>query len=183
MSRIGNKPVTIPEKVELNISGNKISVKGPKGELFTEVVDDRIQFEIKENELIFSRSSESPDVRSLHGLYRSLVANDIQGVVEGYSKTLLLQGVGHRATLKGNNIEILCGFSHPVNFNKVEGISFEVPDQNTIIISGIDKALVGQVAANIRAIKPPEPYKGKGIRYKDEYVRRKAGKAAVTAGA
>lgn len=183
MSRIGNKPVAIPEKVELNISGNKISVKGPKGELFTEVIDDRVQFVIKENELIFSRSSDSPEVRSLHGLYRSLVANDIHGVIEGYSKTLLLQGVGHRASLKGNDIEILCGFSHPVIFNKVEGISFEVPDQNTIIVSGIDKALVGQVAANIRAIKPPEPYKGKGIRYKDEYVRRKAGKAAATAGA
>mgnify|MGYP006246959251 FL=1 len=114
---------------------------------------------------------------------RSLVAKNIEGVLEGYSKTLLLQGVGHRATLKGNDIEILCGFSHPVLFNQVEGIKYEVPDQNTIIVSGIDKALVGQVAANIRAIKPPEPYKGKGIRYKDEYVRRKAGKAAVTAGA
>ena len=183
MSRIGNKPVIIPEKVELNISENIISVKGPKGELSTEVVDARVKFEINENELIFSRTSESPDVKSLHGLYRSLVANDIHGVTEGYSKILILQGVGHRATLKGSDIEILCGFSHPVLFNKVEGISYEVPDQNTIIVSGIDKALVGQVSANIRAIKPPEPYKGKGIRYKDEYVRRKAGKAAVTAGA
>ena len=183
MSRIGNKSVIIPEKVELNISENIISVKGPKGELSTEVVDARVKFEINENELIFSRTSESPDVKSLHGLYRSLVANDIQGVTEGYSKILILQGVGHRATLKGSDIEILCGFSHPVLFNKVEGISYEVPDQNTIIVSGIDKALVGQVSANIRAIKPPEPYKGKGIRYKDEYVRRKAGKAAVTAGA
>ncbi len=147
------------------------------------VYHGRIKFEIKENELLFSRTSEAPEVRSLHGLYRSLVANNIEGVLEGYSKTLLLQGVGHRATLKGNDIEILCGFSHPVLFNQVEGIKYEVPDQNTIIVSGIDKALVGQVAANIRAIKPPEPYKGKGIRYKDEYVRRKAGKAAVTAGA
>ena len=160
MSRIGNKPVLIPEKIEMNLNGNSIIVKGPKGELTTEIVDERIKFEIKENELLFSRTSEAPEVRSLHGLYRSLVANNIEGVLEGYSKTLLLQGVGHRATLKGNDIEILCGFSHPVLFNQVEGIKYEV-----------------------RAIKPPEPYKGKGIRYKDEYVRRKAGKAAVTAGA
>ena len=178
MSRIGNKPVVIDDKVELKIEKNLIKVKGPKGELTTEIVDERIKFEVIENELVFSRSSDSPEVRSLHGLYRSLVANDIQGVLEGYSKTLVLQGVGHRASLKGNDIEILCGFSHPVVFEKVEGITFEVPDQNTIIVSGIDKALVGQVTANIRAIKPPEPYKGKGIRYKDEYVRRKAGKAA-----
>jgi len=178
MSRIGNKPVVIDDKVELKIENNLIKVKGPKGELSTEIVDERIKFEVIENELVFSRSSDSPEVRCLHGLYRSLVANDIQGVLEGYSKTLVLQGVGHRASLKGNNIEILCGFSHPVVFEKVEGITFEVPDQNTIVVSGIDKALVGQVTANIRAIKPPEPYKGKGIRYKDEYVRRKAGKAA-----
>jgi len=178
MSRIGNKPVVIDDKVELKIEKNLIKVKGPKGELATEIVDERIKFEVIENELVFSRSSDSPEVRSLHGLYRSLVANDIQGVLEGYSKTLVLQGVGHRASLKGNDIEILCGFSHPVVFEKVEGITFEVPDQNTIIVSGIDKALVGQVTANIRAIKPPGPYKGKGIRYKDEYVRRKAGKAA-----
>jgi len=178
MSRIGNKPVVIDDKVELKIENNLIKVKGPKGELSTEIVDERIKFEVIENELVFSRSSDSPEVRSLHGLYRSLVANDIQGVLEGYSKTLVLQGVGHRASLKGNNIEILCGFSHPVVFEKVEGITFEVPDQNTIVVSGIDKALVGQVTANIRAIKPPEPYKGKGIRYKEEYVRRKAGKAA-----
>ena len=178
MSRIGNKPVVIDDKIELKIENNLIKVKGPKGELATEIVDERIKFEVIENELVFSRSSDSPEVRSLHGLYRSLVANDIQGVLEGYSKTLVLPGVGHRASLKGNDIEILCGFSHPVVFEKVEGITFEVPDQNTIIVSGIDKALVGQVTANIRAIKPPEPYKGKGIRYKDEYVRRKAGKAA-----
>ena len=178
MSRIGNKPVVIDDKIELKIENNLIKVKGPKGELATEIVDERIKFEVIENELVFSRSSDSPEVRSLHGLYRSLVANDIQGVLEGYSKTLVLQGVGHRASLKGNDIEILCGFSHPVVFEKVEGITFEVPDQNTIIVSGIDKALVGQVTAHIRAIKPPEPYKGKGIRYKDEYVRRKAGKAA-----
>ena len=174
MSRIGNKPVLIPEKVELSINSNFINIKGPKGELSTEIVDERIKYEVKENELIFSRTSDIAEVRSLHGLYRSLVANNIEGVLEGYKKTLLLQGVGHRASLKGSDLEI---------FKKVEDINFEVPDQNTIIVSGIDKALVGQVAANIRAIKPPEPYKGKGIRYEDEYVRRKAGKAAVTAGA
>ena len=179
MSRIGNKPIKIPEKVEINIDGNKINVKGPKGELVTEVLEEKIKFEISDNVLQFTRESDEKQVKSLHGLYRSLVANNIVGVSEGYSKTLTLQGVGHRVTLKGNDLEILCGFSHPVVFKKVENITFDVPDQNTINVSGIDKALVGQVAADIRSIKPPEPYKGKGIRYQDEYVRRKAGKAAV----
>ena len=150
MSRIGNKPIVIPEGIEVKIQDSEIIVKGQKGELLTKIVDDRIKFEINEGTLIFSRDSDEKEVKSLHGLYRSLVANNIVGVTEGYKKTLSLQGVGHRATLKGNDIEILCGFSHPV-----------------------------KVAANIRAIKPPEPYKGKGIRYEDEYVRRKAGKAAV----
>ena len=180
MSRIGNKPISIPENIEIQINNMEILVKGPKGELSTVIVDDRIQFELTEDTLIFSRSSDEKEVKSLHGLYRSLVANNIVGVSEGYKKTLSLQGVGHRATMKGSDIEILCGFSHPVIYKKVENINYEVPDQNTIIVSGIDKALVGQVAANIRAIKPPEPYKGKGIRYEDEYVRRKAGKAAVS---
>ena len=179
MSRIGNKPIEIPEKVEININGNKINVKGPKGELVTEVLEEKIKFEISDNVLQFTRESDEKQVKSLHGLYRSLVANNIVGVSEGYSKTLTLQGVGHRVTLKGSDLEILCGFSHPVIFKKVENITFDVPDQNTINVSGIDKALVGQVAADIRSIKPPEPYKGKGIRYQDEYVRRKAGKAAV----
>ena len=179
MSRIGNKPILIPEDVEVNVNGMEILVKGNKGELITKVVDERIKFEIISESLVFSRLSEDKEVKSLHGLYRSLVSNNIIGVTEGYKKTLSLVGVGHRVTLKGNDLEILCGFSHPVIYKKVENITFEVPDQNTIIVSGIDKALVGQVAANIRAIKPPEPYKGKGIRYEDEYVRRKAGKAAV----
>ena len=128
MSRIGNKPVLIPEKVELSINSNFINIKGPKGELSTEIVDERIKYEVNENELTFSRTSDVAEVRSLHGLYRSLVANNIEGVLEGYKKTLLLQGVGHRATLKGNDLEILCGFSHPVIFKKVEGVSFEVPE-------------------------------------------------------
>jgi len=179
MSRIGSKPINIPESIEVKINNMEISIKGPNGELSTTIVDERIKFEINEDTLIFSRSSDEKEVKSLHGLYRSLVANNIIGVTEGYKKTLSLQGVGHRATMKGTDIEILCGFSHPVIYKKVENINYEVPDQNTIIVSGVDKALVGQVAANIRAIKPPEPYKGKGIRYEDEYVRRKAGKAAV----
>ena len=179
MSRIGNKPINIPENIEITINNMEISVKGPKGELSTSIADERIKFEIIEDALIFSRSSDEKEVKSLHGLYRSLVANNIVGVTEGYKKTLSLQDVGHRASMKGSDIEILCGFSHPVIYKKVENVNYEVPDQNTIIVSGIDKALVGQVAANIRAIKPPEPYKGKGIRYEDEYVRRKAGKAAV----
>ena len=179
MSRIGNKPINIPENIEITINNMEILVKGPKGELSTSIADERIKFEIIEDALIFSRSSDEKEVKSLHGLYRSLVANNIVGVTDGHKKTLSLQGVGHRASMKGSDIEILCGFSHPVIYKKVENVNYEVPDQNTIIVSGIDKALVGQVAANIRAIKPPEPYKGKGIRYEDEYVRRKAGKAAV----
>tara|TARA_B100000131_G_C17983395_1_gene559569 strand:+ start:89 stop:643 length:555 start_codon:yes stop_codon:yes gene_type:complete len=179
MSRIGNKTIIIPEGVEVKANGMEILVKGSKGELTTKIADERIKFEITSESLVFSRSSEDKEVKSLHGLYRSLVANNILGVSEGYKKTLSLVGVGHRVTLKGNDLEILCGFSHPVIYKAVESIKFEVPDQNTIIVSGIDKALVGQVAAKIRAIKPPEPYKGKGIRYEDEYVRRKAGKAAV----
>jgi len=184
MSRVGSKPISIPEGVEIKIENFEIIVKGPKGELKTKVVDERIKFEINEGILIFSRLSDEKEAKSLHGLYRSLVANNIVGVLEGYKKTLSLVGVGHKVTLKGNDLEILCGFSHPEPFKKVENINYEVPDQNTIVVSGIDKALVGQVAANIRKIKPPEPYKGKGIRYEDEYVRRKAGKAAAaTAGA
>ncbi len=181
MSRVGNKPITIPENVEVKFDDSTVVVKGPKGELRTEIVDERIKFELNENNLFFTRTSEETTVKSLHGLYRSLVANNIEGVVEGFKKILILQGVGHRASLKGSDIEILCGFSHPVLFSKVEGISFDVPDQNTIIVSGIDKGVVGHVAANIRAVKPPEPYKGKGIRYQNEYVRRKAGKAAAGA--
>ena len=126
MSRIGNKPILIPEKVELSTISNSITVKRPKAELSTENLDDRITFEVNDNELTFSRTSEVAEVRSLHGLYRSLVANNIEGVLEGYQKTLLLQGVGHRATLKGNDIEILCGFSHPVLFKKVEDISLSL---------------------------------------------------------
>jgi len=138
MSRIGNKPIEIPEKVEIKIENNKIIVKGPKGELITEVLEEKIKFEIKDNIFSFTRESDEKNVKSLHGLYRSLVANNILGVSEGYSKTLTLQGVGHRVTLKGNDLEILCGFSHPVIFKKVENISFDVPDQNTINVSGID---------------------------------------------
>ncbi len=179
MSRIGNKPIIIPEGVEVNTNGMEITVKGSKGELTTKIADERIKFDVTSESLVFSRLSEDKEVKSLHGLYRSLVSNNIVGVSEGYKKTLSLVGVGHRVTLKGTDLEILCGFSHPVIYKKVENIKFEVPEQDKIIISGIDKALVGQVAANIRAIKPPEPYKGKGIRYEDEYVRRKAGKAAV----
>ena len=129
MSRIGNKPIEIPEKVEINIDGNKINVKGPKGELVTEVLEEKIKFEISDNVLQFTRESDEKQVKSLHGLYRSLVANNIVGVSEGYSKTLTLQGVGHRVTLKGNDLEILCGFSHPDVFKKEENITLNVVHQ------------------------------------------------------
>ena len=177
MSRIGNKPVIIT----VNIQENVVTVTGKLGELRQEFSD--ITIKIEDNSVILSRPSEHKDHKAKHGLYRALISNMVSGVTTGWTKEFSLVGVGHRVSMKGNDLEILCGFSHPVLFKKVEEIKFEVPDQNTIIVSGIDKALVGEVAANIRAIKPPEPYKGKGIRYKDEYVRRKAGKAAVTAGA
>ena len=182
MSRIGNKPISIPEGVGIDTKEGLVEVKGPKGELEIEV-DKRINVKLEDEILSLSRNSEEPVVKGLHGLYRTLIANSIQGVTEGFFKILELQGVGFKVVMKGNDLELSVGYSHTVLFKAVEGISFKVPDQNTIHVEGIDKGLVGQVAANIRSVKPPEPYKGKGIRYQGEYVRRKAGKAALGAGA
>lgn len=180
MSRIGSQPIEVPENIEVTIKDENVSIKGPKGEVSTSI-DKRIQVSFDNKLITLKRETDEPEVKGLHGLYRSLIYNNIIGVTEGFSKSLELQGVGFRAALKGKDLELLVGFSHPVIFKAVEGVEIKVPDQNSIVVEGVDKGMVGQVAANIRAIKPPEPYKGKGIRYVDEYVRRKAGKAAVGA--
>jgi large subunit ribosomal protein L6 len=178
MSRIGKAPIALPDKVEVAVDGDTVTVKGPKGEL-TRTFTDRVGFEVEDGVVTVTRANEQRQTRALHGLSRALLNNMVQGVHEGYRKELSIVGVGYRASMNGSQLELLVGFSHPVHVDAVDGITIEVPEPTKIIISGIDKEKVGQVAANIRAVKPPEPYKGKGIRYVDEYVRRKAGKAGV----
>lgn len=176
MSRIGKMPVDMPSGVDVKVDGTQVTVKGSKGELSREFTD-RVSFSIEDGVVTVVREDDSRESRALHGLSRALLANMVEGVSEGFSKTLEIQGVGYRASLKGSDIELLVGFSHPVNVKAPKGITFEVPEPTRIIVSGIDKEQVGQVAADIRKVRPPEPYKGKGIRYSGEYVRRKAGKA------
>ncbi len=176
MSRIGNKPIDLPAGVDVKIDGTTVKVKGSKGEL-ERSFNERIGFDLDEGVLTVTRPDDARESRALHGLSRALLNNMVVGVSSGFSKELEIHGVGYRASLKGRNVELLVGFSHPVEVEAPDGITFEVPDQNKIIVSGIDKEQVGQVAANIRKVRPPEPYKGKGIRYSGEYVRRKAGKA------
>lgn len=175
MSRIGRKPVTVPSGVEIDIKPGWIKVKGPKGEL-TQEISTAMTVELEDGALTVDRPTNRPDHRALHGLTRSLVANMIVGVTDGYQKNLLIEGVGYRAAAKGRDIELAVGFSHPVSIEAPEGIEFELPQPTEIIIRGIDKQQVGQIAANIRKNRPPEPYKGKGIRYSDERIVRKAGK-------
>ena len=176
MSRVGNKPVDLPDGVNVEIDGSAVTVKGTKGELNREF-NERIGFDIDKGVITVTRPDDTRESRALHGLSRALLANMVTGVSDGFRKELEIQGVGYRASLKGSDVELLVGFSHPVVVEAPEGITFEVPEQTKIIVSGIDKEQVGQVAANIRKVRPPEPYKGKGIRYSGEYVRRKAGKA------
>jgi len=177
VSRIGKQPVPVPSGVEVKIEGSTVKVKGPKGEL-SGTFNEEMALEMVDGELIVTRPSDSRTHRSLHGLTRSLIANMVVGVSEGYSKTLEIVGVGYRAQMKGSDLELALGFSHPVPIKAEAGISFEVPTQTKIIVRGIDKQRVGQVAAEIRDWRRPEPYKGKGIRYEGEYVRRKLGKTA-----
>jgi large subunit ribosomal protein L6 len=179
MSRIGNAPISLPSGVEVKVTGNTVQVKGPKGTL-NQDVDPSIAVSVDDGVVTLVRANDERATKALHGLYRSLISNMALGVSEGYSKELTAVGVGYRAALKGKNIELQVGFSHPVNIEAPDGITFEVPEPTKIIVTGIDKQKVGQVAANIRSVRPPEPYKGKGIRYKDEHVRRKAGKAGVS---
>jgi large subunit ribosomal protein L6 len=178
MSRIGRSPITVPSSVTVDIQGEKISVKGPQGTL-ERTLPSVITVRQEGETLLVERPNDERQSRALHGLTRSLVANMVTGVTEGFSKELSIVGVGYRAQAKGpSSIELNLGFSHPVNFDAPEGVTFEVPQPTTIIVKGNDKEVVGQVAANIRKIRKPEPYKGKGVRYVDERVVRKAGKAA-----
>jgi len=178
MSRIGKQPIPVPSGVEVSIDGTHVTVKGPKGTL-EHRTPPTIAVSRDGDELIVTRPDDEREQRALHGLTRSLVANMVQGVSEGYARELEIVGVGYRATAQGpSKLELQVGFSHPVHFEAPEGITFEVPQPTRITVRGCDKQLVGQVAANIRKIRKPEPYKGKGIRYADERVQRKAGKSA-----
>jgi large subunit ribosomal protein L6 len=178
MSRIGNSPIEIPDGVDVTVDGRTVVVKGPKGTL-ERTLEPAVSASVDEGVLTVARSDDERHTRALHGLTRALLSNMVIGVLEGYRKELQAVGVGYRASLQGKRLELQVGFSHPVHFEAPDGIDFEVPEPTRIVVSGIDKQLVGQVAANVRSVRPPEPYKGKGIRYVDEYVRRKAGKAGV----
>jgi large subunit ribosomal protein L6 len=177
MSRIGRKPIPVPEAVTVEVAPGQVAVKGPKGEL-TQSLSTDMKVEQENGTVTVDRPTDRGEHRALHGLTRSLIANMVEGVTEGFEKRLEIQGVGYRAQLKGKNLELALGYSHPVAIEAPEGIEFEVPQQTEIIVRGIDKQLVGQVAADIRKRRPPEPYKGKGIRYRDEHVMRKVGKRA-----
>jgi large subunit ribosomal protein L6 len=177
MSRIGRKPIPVPEAVTVEIAPGRVAVKGPKGEL-GQAHSLEMKVEQGDGVLTVQRPTDRVEHRALHGLTRSLIANMVEGVTEGFEKRLEIQGVGYRAQLKGKNLEMALGYSHPVSVEAPEGIEFEVPQPTEIVVRGIDKHLVGQVAADIRKRRPPEPYKGKGIRYRGEHVLRKVGKRA-----
>jgi large subunit ribosomal protein L6 len=177
MSRIGRKPVPVPDAVTVEIGSASIAVKGPKGEL-NQTFSPEMTVEQGDGAVTVARPTDRGEHRALHGLTRSLIANMVEGVTEGFEKRLEIQGVGYRAALKGKKLELALGYSHPVAIDAPDGIEFEVPQPTEIVVRGIDKQLVGQVAADIRKRRPPEPYKGKGIRYRDEQVVRKVGKRA-----
>ena len=175
MSRIGNKPITVPAGVEVKLDGQKITVKGPKGTLEREI-HKNISVALENNVITVTRPNNEAKNRSLHGLTRTLISNMINGVEKEYTRELQINGVGYRVAKQGNNLNLTLGYSHPVIFEAPEGITFDVPNPNTIIVRGIDKELVGQTAANIRTKRPPEVYRGKGIKYAKEVIRRKEGK-------
>jgi large subunit ribosomal protein L6 len=177
MSRIGKTPIEIPAGVSVSLDPGRVIVNGPLGEL-NQQVPLRMKLEQADGEIVVSRPTERGDDRALHGLTRSLIANMVEGVTKGFEKRLEIQGVGYRAALRGQALELSVGFSHPVVVEPPSGITFEVPTPTEILVKGIDKQQVGQTAAEVRAVRPPEPYKGKGIRYEGEYVRRKVGKRA-----
>jgi large subunit ribosomal protein L6 len=177
MSRIGRKPIQIPDGVEIDVKPGAVYVKGPKGELQQTVSRD-MKVGIDDGTLTVERPTDRGDHRALHGLTRSLIANMVEGVTDGFERRLEIQGVGYRANLKGKNLEMSLGYSHPVSIEAPEGIEFEVPQPTEVVVRGIDKQLVGETAARIRKSRPPEPYKGKGVRYQGEYVARKVGKRA-----
>ncbi len=177
MSRIGKKPIPVPSGVEVDVRPGTVTVKGPKGTLSERISAD-MTVTVDDGTLSVARPTDRGEHRALHGLTRSLVANMVTGVTDGFEKRLEIQGVGYRAALRGQDLELLLGFSHPVSGKAPEGIPFEVPQPTRVVVKGISKQLVGEVAANIRKQRPPEPYKGKGIRYEGEYVQRKVGKRA-----
>lgn len=178
MSRIGKKPIPVPSNVEISIDGSNIRVKGPKGELARQIRPE-ISLKVEDGTLLVERSSEESQHRAYHGLTRALVANMVTGVTDGYRKTLDIIGVGYRAEKKGNTLVLTVGYSHQVTYPEPKGITLSTTSPTTVVVEGIDKQQVGQVAAEIRAVRPPEPYKGKGIRYTGEQVRRKAGKTGA----
>jgi large subunit ribosomal protein L6 len=177
MSRIGKQPIPVPDGVTVSIDPGSVSVKGPKGEL-SQAVDRDMTVALDDGTLTVERPTDRGPHRALHGLTRSLLANMVEGVTNGYERRLEIQGVGYRARLQGKALELSVGYSHPVSLEAPDGIEFEVPQQTEVIVRGIDKQLVGEMAARIRRVRPPEPYKGKGIRYAGEHVRRKVGKRA-----
>ena len=177
MSRIGKMPVETPKGVEAKIDGQRLTVKGPKGSLDLDVHPD-MKVVVEDGEVRVERPSDSKSHRALHGLTRSLIQNMVTGVTDGFSKTLEIVGVGYRADAKGKSITLNVGYSHPIEYKPAEGVELACPNQTTVVVTGIDKQKVGQTAAEIRGFRPPEPYKGKGIRYQGEHVRRKAGKTA-----
>jgi large subunit ribosomal protein L6 len=177
MSRIGKRPIELPTGVSISISPGRVMVNGPLGEL-SQGIPQRITVEQGDGELLVKRPTERGEDRALHGLARTLVANMVEGVTKGFEKRLEIQGIGYRAALRGSAVELNVGFSHPVVKDAPDGITFEVPTPTEIVVKGIDKQQVGQIAAEIRKVRPPEPYKGKGIRYQGEYVQRKVGKRA-----
>lgn len=180
MSKIGQMPITIPEKVEVKLNKKELVVKGPKGEL-TQEISPFLEIEIKDNQIKITRKSEKKLAKSMHGLTRTLINNMILGVTQGFEKTLEVHGTGYRVTAKGKGLSVTLGFSHPVEIEPIEGISLKAPDNKTIVVSGINKQRVGQMAAQIRELKKPDPYKAKGIRYQGEQIKRKPGKLGKAA--
>ena len=181
MSRIGRRPIAAIKGVKIERAGNRVKVTGPKGELQAEIPAS-ITFEVADTQVLVKRASDGKTDRVLHGTWRALLANMMRGVSDGFSRKLEIVGVGYKAEAKGKHIQFALGYSHPILFTPPAGIKIEVPQPTNLVITGIDKQLVGQVAAKIRSFRPPEPYKGKGVKYEGEYIRRKAGKAAATAG-
>ena len=177
MSRIGKKPISVPEGVSVSVGPGRVSVNGPRGEL-EQTVSQRMEIVEQDGTLVVSRPTDRGTDRAVHGLTRSLVANMVEGVTNGFEKALEIQGVGYRAKLAGKALELSVGYSHPVTIQAPDGIEFEVPQPTQIVVRGIDKQLVGEIASRIRRVRPPEPYKGKGIRYAGEQVKRKVGKRA-----
>ena len=175
MSRVGKKPIAVPSGVDFSVKDNVVTVKGPKGTL-TKEFNNNITIKLEDGHITVERPNDEPFIRAIHGTTRALINNMVKGVHEGYRKTLTLVGVGYRAAAKGKGLEISLGFSHPIIIDEIPGITFSVEKNTTIHIDGIEKELVGQVAADIRAKRPPEPYKGKGVKYADEHIRRKEGK-------